>query len=68
MIEKMGLTFGDNPEHLWAQLRRFGGLLKYMSPAARMDFLEDLVGIEIELQLSTPEGKNRPNYTRSVKN
>jgi hypothetical protein len=39
----MGLSFGDNPEHLWAELRKFCGLLKYTSPAGRKDFLHDLV-------------------------
>ncbi len=38
-----GLTFGDNIEHLWASLRKFSHLSKYMSDAARQDFLCSLV-------------------------
>jgi hypothetical protein len=38
-----GLTFGDNIEHLWASLRKFSHLSKYMSDAARQDFLCTLV-------------------------
>lgn len=41
--EGMGLTFGDNIEHVWSELRRFGVILKYMSSASRKAFLEDLV-------------------------
>ncbi len=42
-----GLTFGDNIEHLWASLRKFSHLSKYMSDAARQDFLCSLVRILI---------------------
>jgi hypothetical protein len=34
-----GLTFGDNPEHLWAGLRKYGASLAYMGDAARLDRL-----------------------------
>lgn len=39
----MGYTFGDNIEHLWAFLRRWAGLLRYMSSAARNDHINSLV-------------------------
>ena len=39
----LGLTFGDNPEHWWAELRRFNGVTKYMSEAGWRDFIQDLV-------------------------
>ena len=48
-----GLTFGDNIEHLWAFLRKFAHLLKYMSDAARQDFLTDLVSLLHDLAVST---------------
>lgn len=41
--EGMGLTFGDNIEHVWAWLRAFGPTLKYASPAGRKDAIQDLV-------------------------
>lgn len=44
LLKGMGLTFGDNIEHLWARLRRFNPFTKYMSPAARSDFFHALVG------------------------
>lgn len=43
VLEDMGLTFGDAIEHVWAKLRRFNGIVKYMSSAHRADFLHDLV-------------------------
>ncbi|GLC39795.1 hypothetical protein PLESTM_000942800 [Pleodorina starrii] len=39
----LGLTFGDLVEHLWAHIRRHWYISAYMSPAARQDFLSDLV-------------------------
>ena len=43
--ENTGLSCGDNIEHLWASLRKFAHLSKYMSAAARQDFLTSLVRV-----------------------
>ena len=43
--ENTGLSYGDNIEHLWASLRKFAHLSKYMSAAARQDFLTSLVSV-----------------------
>jgi hypothetical protein len=40
-----GLSFGDNIEHLWRELRPHWSSTVYMSPAARQDMLTRLVGV-----------------------
>ncbi|KAK9818032.1 hypothetical protein WJX72_005982 [[Myrmecia] bisecta] len=42
-LEGTGRTFGDNIEHLWSELRKFGSILKYMSNAPRQDYLTQLI-------------------------
>ena len=44
-MQEMGLTFGDNVEHLWAEIRGFAKLAKYMSPASRQAYIQDLVSV-----------------------
>lgn len=41
--EGAGLTYGDNIEHVWSDLRRHFFITMFMSPAARQDFLTSLV-------------------------
>ena len=38
-----GLAFGDNIEHVWAELRPYAHIMVRMSHAARLDFLAVLV-------------------------
>ncbi|KXZ40970.1 hypothetical protein GPECTOR_1089g366 [Gonium pectorale] len=42
-IGGLGLTYGDLIEHLWADIRRHWFITAYMSPAARQDFITQLV-------------------------
>jgi hypothetical protein len=39
LMKGCGQTFGDNPEHLWAALRKYGASLAYMGDATRLDRL-----------------------------
>lgn len=38
-----GNSFGDNIEHLWAQLRKYAHILKREAPGTRQDHIADLV-------------------------
>lgn len=42
-MKDLGLSYGDNPEHTWAEIRRFSPTIKYASPTGRKDFIQDLV-------------------------
>lgn len=48
LLPGMALSFGDNVEHLWATIRRYNATTKYMSPAARSDFLHALVSPHVD--------------------